>query len=185
MAGRLIVFEGLDGAGITTQATLLRNFFLSKDKEAILTKEPSDGLIGGIIKSCLRHEWKTNPLTLQMLFAADRAHHLVTEIEPAIKKGKMVICDRYVLSSLTFGSLNTSIVHPREVFSPAIRDSTAALIFLHNHPSGDPAPSQEDRDCTQRLCRAGKILGIRVLDHIVLGHEDYFSFADVGMLTDA
>ena len=109
MAGKFIVFEGLDGAGITTQATLLRNFFLSKDKDAILTKEPTDGLIGGIIKACLRKEWKTDPLTLQMLFAADRAHHLSTEIEPAIKKNKIVICDRYILSSLVFGALNTSL----------------------------------------------------------------------------
>jgi len=87
---------------------------------------------------------------------------------------------REVLVSI--GSLNTSIVHPREVFAPAVRDSTAALIFLHNHPSGDPAPSREDRDCTQRLIHAGQILGIRVLDHIVLGYDDYYSFADAGLL---
>jgi len=86
---------------------------------------------------------------------------------------------------ISIGSLSTSIVHPREVFSPAVRDSTAALIFLHNHPSGDPSPSREDRDCTQRLSHAGKILGIRVLDHIVLGHEDYFSFADAGLLNES
>jgi DNA repair protein RadC len=89
---------------------------------------------------------------------------------------------REVLVSI--GSLSTSVVHPREVFSAAVRDSSAALIFLHNHPSGDPAPSREDRECTQRLCRAGKILGIRVLDHIILGHEDYFSFADSGQMED-
>jgi DNA repair protein RadC len=89
---------------------------------------------------------------------------------------------REVLVSI--GSLNTSVVHPREVFSPAVRDSTSALILLHNHPSGDPAPSREDRECTQRLCRAGKILGIRVLDHIILGHDDYFSFADAGLLDE-
>jgi DNA repair protein RadC len=83
---------------------------------------------------------------------------------------------------ISIGSLSTSVVHPREVFAPAVRDSTAAVILLHNHPSGDPAPSREDRECTQRLLRAGKILGIRVLDHIVLGHEDYFSFADAGLL---
>jgi DNA repair protein RadC len=85
---------------------------------------------------------------------------------------------------VSVGSLSTSVVHPREVFAPAVKDSSAALIFLHNHPSGDPAPSREDRECTQRLFRAGKILGIRVLDHIVLGHEDYFSFADAGLLQE-
>jgi len=90
---------------------------------------------------------------------------------------------REVLVSV--GSLSTSVVHPREVFSPAVRDSTAAIVFLHNHPSGDPVPSKEDRECTIRLCQAGKILGIRVLDHIVLGHDDYFSFADAGLLREA
>ncbi len=109
MVGKFYVFEGLDGAGITTQATLLRNHFLNKGKDAILTKEPTDGLIGGVIKACLRGEWKTNPLTLQTLFAADRAHHLATEIEPAMKKNKIVICDRYILSSLVFGALNVSL----------------------------------------------------------------------------
>ena len=109
MPGKFIVFEGLDGAGITTQATLLRNNLIAKGKEAVLTKEPTDGLIGGMIKSSLRKEWNTDPLTLQMLFAADRSHHLRMEIEPAMKKGKIVICDRYVLSSLIFGSLGVSV----------------------------------------------------------------------------
>jgi DNA repair protein RadC len=63
-----------------------------------------------------------------------------------------------------------------------VRDSSAALIFLHNHPSGDPAPSREDRECTGRLTEAGRILGIRVLDHVILGHDDYYSFADSGLL---
>jgi len=89
---------------------------------------------------------------------------------------------REVLVSV--GSLNVSVVHPREVFSFAVRDSTSALILLHNHPSGDPAPSREDRECTKRLVHAGKILGIRVLDHIVIGHDDYYSFADASQLDD-
>lgn len=86
---------------------------------------------------------------------------------------------------ISVGSLSTSVVHPREVFSPAVRDSAAALIFLHNHPSGDPSPSREDHECTRRLCRAGRILGIRVLDHVVIGHDDYFSFADAGLMGEA
>ena len=105
MPGKFIVFEGLDGSGITTQSTLLRNYFLKEGKNAILTKEPTDGLIGGIIKACLRKEWKASPLTLQMLFAADRSHHL-TEIEAALKENKIVICDRYILSTLAYGSLS-------------------------------------------------------------------------------
>ena len=80
------------------------------------------------------------------------------------------------------GSLNQSIVHPREVFAPAVRESAAAVIFIHNHPSGDPAPSREDRDITRRLKEAGEILGIKVLDHIIIGDGGYFSFVESGIL---
>lgn len=79
------------------------------------------------------------------------------------------------------GSLTAAIVHPREVFAPALREAAAALILVHNHPSGDPAPSAEDREITRRLRDAGEILGVRVLDHVIVGGERYFSFADAGL----
>jgi dTMP kinase len=101
---KFIVFEGLDGSGITTQSTLLRNYLIQKES-VLLTKEPTDGLIGGLIKSCLRKEWITDPATLQLLFCADRSHHLKSEILPALEKNQSVISDRYVLSTLAFGSL--------------------------------------------------------------------------------
>jgi DNA repair protein RadC len=78
------------------------------------------------------------------------------------------------------GSLTASIVHPREVFVAAVRESAAAVILAHNHPSGDPAPSPEDVDLTRRLRQAGETLGIRVLDHVIVGAEAHFSFADAG-----
>lgn len=81
------------------------------------------------------------------------------------------------------GSLTLSVVHPREVFSLAVKESAAAVIFLHNHPSGDPTPSHEDRLLTARLVSAGEVLGIRVLDHLVIGDGRYISFADQGWLT--
>ena len=80
------------------------------------------------------------------------------------------------------GSLTASLVHPREVFNPVIRDSAAGVIFVHNHPSGDPAPSPEDIDITRRLKEVGDVMGVRVLDHVVIGHDRYFSFNDKGML---
>ena len=80
------------------------------------------------------------------------------------------------------GSLTQSLVHPREAFSPAIRESAAAVIFGHNHPSGDPAPSPEDMNITRRLADAGKLLGIKVLDHIIVGTDSYVSMADEGAL---
>jgi len=83
------------------------------------------------------------------------------------------------------GSLTGSLVHPREAFRAAVREAASAVIFAHNHPSGDPSPSREDVELTRRLCDAGKVLGIRVLDHVVLGHGNYYSFADEGGLPPA
>ena len=80
------------------------------------------------------------------------------------------------------GSLTASLVHPREVYNPVIRESAAAVIFVHNHPSGDPAPSPEDIDITKRLKEVGDVMGVRVLDHVVIGYDRFFSFSDKGML---
>ncbi len=80
------------------------------------------------------------------------------------------------------GSLNQSLVHPREVFAPALRESAAAILVLHNHPSGDPQPSREDHEVTRRLVRAGEILGIRLVDHLVIANEAFTSFARIGQL---
>jgi DNA repair protein RadC len=80
------------------------------------------------------------------------------------------------------GSLTASLVHPREVYNPVIRESAAGVIFVHNHPSGDPAPSPEDIDITKRLKEVGDVMGVRVLDHVVIGHDRYFSFNEKGLL---
>jgi DNA repair protein RadC len=87
------------------------------------------------------------------------------------------------ISTISIGSLSASIVHPREVFKAAILSNAAAIIAAHNHPSGDPAPSQEDRVLTARLVEAGRLLGIQVLDHVILGRDRYMSFADEGLLS--
>lgn len=79
------------------------------------------------------------------------------------------------IHKVSIGSLDCSIVHPREVFKEAIADSAASVIFVHNHPSGDPTPSSDDIQLTKRLTEAGEILGIEVLDHIVVCDEDYLS----------
>ncbi|MEK6808632.1 MAG: DNA repair protein RadC, partial [Nanoarchaeota archaeon] len=76
------------------------------------------------------------------------------------------------------GSLNASIVHPREIFRSAIEEGAAAIILLHNHPSGNPEPSKEDILTTKQLIKAGNLIGIEVLDHIIIGNKDYFSFKE-------
>lgn len=80
------------------------------------------------------------------------------------------------------GTLTTSPVHPREVYAPAIRNSAAAVVLVHNHPSGDPAPSADDLAITRRLTEVGELVGIRVLDHVVVGDGRYASLADRGLL---
>jgi DNA repair protein RadC len=81
---------------------------------------------------------------------------------------------------VSIGSLTSALVHPREVFQPAIREAADSVICVHNHPSGDPQPSQEDRQITKRLIQAGELVGIQLLDHVIIGRNEYFSFADDG-----
>jgi len=85
------------------------------------------------------------------------------------------------VSEISVGSLDTSIVHPREVFKEAISASAASVIFVHNHPSGDPQASEDDIELTKRLSTAGEIIGIDVLDHIIIGDKNYLSLKRVGM----
>lgn len=82
--------------------------------------------------------------------------------------------------TIFIGSLNASIVHPREVFREAVRRSAASIICAHNHPSGNPSPSQEDIQVTKRLCEAGKLVGIEILDHLVIGDRKYVSLKEKG-----
>lgn len=89
------------------------------------------------------------------------------------------------IHTVTIGVLNGSLVHPREVFKPAILGSAAALILFHNHPSGDPTPSGEDRKVTRQLVKAGQVIGIPVLDHVIIGDGRYHSFQESGDLDGA
>lgn len=84
--------------------------------------------------------------------------------------------------TIFIGSLNASIVHPREVFKEAFRRSAASIICIHNHPSGDPTPSREDIEVTKRLAEAGKIIGIDVLDHLIIGENKFVSLKEKGYL---
>ena len=84
--------------------------------------------------------------------------------------------------TVTRGILNSSLVHPREVFREAIAERAAAIILVHNHPSGDPAPSADDRNVTDQLVAAGRLLDIPVHDHVIIGRGRYTSFAEAGLL---
>jgi DNA repair protein RadC len=86
---------------------------------------------------------------------------------------------------VSIGCLDSTVVHPREVFREAAAASAAAIVLFHNHPSGDPAPSPDDVALTARMVTAGAIMGIDVLDHVILADQRYFSFAESGQLPAA
>jgi DNA repair protein RadC len=102
------------------------------------------------------------------LRAAKREHFLVLLLNA---RHEVMLQD-----TVSIGSLNASIVHPREVFKPAVIESAASVVLVHNHPSGDPEPSEEDLAITKRLVKAGEILGIGILDHVIVASRGVVSF---------
>lgn len=113
-------------------------------------------------------------LVMEEMRCLDREHFRVLLLNT---KNQVVGVDE-----VSVGTLNYSAVHPREIFRGAIKRSAASVILVHNHPSGDPAPSREDIEVTQRLVEAGKIVGIQVLDHIVVGEKRYVSLKAEGLI---
>lgn len=116
-----------------------------------------------------------NPESIANLFMEEMRYYKKEFFKVLLlnSKGEVISIEK-----TSIGDLSSTIVHPREIFSTPVRRSAAAVIFVHNHPSGNPIPSQEDIDVTNRLIEAGKILGIKVLDHIVIGDGIYVSFKD-------
>lgn len=127
----------------------------------------------------VRREPITSPraagqFAIQQDWAADREQFKVI-----LLNAKNHVID---VESISEGTLSSALVHPREVFKPAIRRSAYAVIVAHNHPSGDPTPSREDCDVTKRLQAAGETLGIQLLDHVIVGDGVYYSFREQGRL---
>jgi DNA repair protein RadC len=102
------------------------------------------------------------------LSSSDREHFMILHLDTKNR----VIKDEIV----SVGALTGTIAHPREVFKSAIKESAHSVILVHNHPSGDPTPSDEDLKMTERLLEAGEILGIKVLDHVIIGKEEWWSW---------
>jgi len=105
-SGKFIVLEGLDGAGKSTQAALIGSYLAKSGRAACMTSEPSQFLVGGILRSRLLGEWQSSPQCLQLLFAADRAEHLEKEILPRLESGQIVVADRYLMSSIAYGAVD-------------------------------------------------------------------------------
>ncbi|MED3644645.1 DNA repair protein RadC [Caldifermentibacillus hisashii] len=110
----------------------------------------------------------------QFLIEADREYFLVVCLDTKNQPTAINVCH--------VGSLNASIVHPREVLKPAILSNSASIIVAHNHPSNDPTPSREDIEVTKRLAEAGKIIGIELLDHLVVCSDKFISLKEKGYI---
>lgn len=113
-------------------------------------------------------------------YVGPKLNHLRKErfMALALNTKNKLICETLVSE----GDLNSAPVHPREVFEPLIRVSAAAVVFVHNHPSGDPTPSQKDAEITERLRQVGELVGIKVLDHVVVATLGFYSFQKYGFL---
>jgi DNA repair protein RadC len=113
-------------------------------------------------------------------FYAPRLRDLAVEEFHVLALGSQsqILADRLI----TRGILNSSLVHPREVFRAAIAEAAAGIIVVHNHPSGDPTPSEDDRSVTRQLVESGRLLDLPVYDHVIVGGERFVSFAEAGLL---
>lgn len=125
--GLLVAVEGIDAAGSSSLAGNLTGLMNNQGLKTFITKEPTDNLIGGLIRGALTGEWKPSPRTLQQLFVADRSHHLDRMILPALRRGHHVISDRYAWSTMAFGSIN---LEPTEVERMNDAYPVADLTFL-------------------------------------------------------
>lgn len=125
-------------------------------------------------KQTIRSPEDVSDLLMDRMRYLDREHFIVLFLDT---KNNVLAQE-----TVSMGSLNASIVHPREVFRSAVKKSVASIIAVHNHPSGDPKPSQEDIEVTERLKAAGQLLGIPLLDHVIIGDRCYVSLKQKGYL---
>lgn len=120
-----------------------------------------------------------SPLKVANFFQSELKHNNKEQFIAVFLNTKNKITSYEVIS---VGSLSASIVHPREVFNRAIKKSAASIILVHNHPSGNPKPSNEDIKITERLTKVGEVVGIKILDHLIVSGENYYSFKEMDLI---
>ncbi len=126
-------------------------------------------------------EYNTRP----MMTSPEKVYQILKPICPQDKESLFLLSLNtkngiIAIRTISIGTLNANIVHPRDVFRAAIFDNAAQIIIAHNHPSGDPTPSQEDINITKKLVETGKIIGITLLDHVIIGEGRHVSMHDTG-----
>lgn len=186
----LILGSGNKGVGVLNLSKRVLSIFDEHANPTVKDLTAIDGV--GPAKACqlaAAFEFSRRRLVKKALVIrnAKDIHPLVAHI--STKKQEHFLClslsganEVIATRTITIGLLNSSQVHPREVFADAISDRAASVIFVHNHPSGVRDPSKDDILVTNRLCKAGEILGINVLDHVIIAGNDLFSFREQGML---
>lgn len=128
----------------------------------------------GRVKPVIKTPEDVASLLMEKMRYLDREHFMVLLLN---SKNQVLATE-----TVSIGSLNSTVVHPRELFKQAVKRSAAAVILVHNHPSGDPTPSGEDLAVTKRLVEGGQLLGIEVLDHIIIGDQKHYSFRRQGKM---
>ena len=128
---RFIAIEGIDGAGLSTQTGLLRDWLRKMGRRVKVEKEPTHGIIGGVIRAALDKELAINPMTLQLLYAADRSAHLEKFVEPALKAGNIVVIDRYILSALAYGALDVPLEYLKQLNAPFRKPDVTFILDAH------------------------------------------------------
>lgn len=189
---QIILSSGYSGESVSSLAQKLISHFgsLQKLKEASLEELMEIKGIG-LAKACKikavfelgkRSEIdETQNKRKKILSPQDVFKLMKSKIKDFTREHFYIIClnsRNMVISEISVGTLNASLVHPREVFAEAIKNKAASVTLVHNHPSGDPEPSDDDLKITKRLIESGKILGIEVIDHIIVTKSKYFSFKE-------
>jgi DNA repair protein RadC len=159
---------------ITSNICEGESWYMVPSYKVMLVRDSAESVKATGKKSTVKSPEDMAEILRTYLDGADREHFIVAMLD---RKGNML-----GLNTVSIGGLSSSIAHPREVFKPAIIIGAASIILCHNHPSGDHSPSPEDIEVTRRMIDAGKILGIDVLDHIVMGDPGYCSLKGRGLI---
>ena len=139
-----------------------------------------------VAREFLREQVLEKPYCRSSREVFDYLYHSMRDLKKEVFKVMFLDSQNRVveIEDLFEGTLNASAIYPREIIQSAVKHNAVALIFVHNHPAGNPQPSDNDKQITQDLVFAGNIMQIKVLDHIVIGENRYFSFADAGLIEE-
>jgi DNA repair protein RadC len=193
---QIILGRGVAGESVAVTAQKLLSQFGSLQKLAEAGIEELSSIKGiGLAKATQikaafeigrRLSTQTPSYKSKELTDPEKVYHLIkSKIKDYHKEHFYIIAlnsRNHSIAEVSIGSLNASIVHPREVFAEAIKSKAASVIIAHNHPSGDPEPSDDDLVLTRKLVGSGKILGIEVIDHIIVAKNNFFSFKNRGLI---